>query len=247
MILLIVNNASSARVLSQRLVVIDAATDPIKVLRVLMKGLVPNERDGTLLINFREVPIARTEAAFDMIYLDEEHRVLHCVEIVPEREYARFDGQPASALILPPRTIGRSKTFTGDEITFYALEEAMIEPETAGSSQRTGGSAKNVSVWKPPVGRAMRRAPRVNVPQLVGYYGGGARAPHEIKNISVLGFYIVMDELDRIWTPGTVIRVTLQALESDGTRSYDSITVSSRIVFWGPDGGGFEFVFSGAP
>lgn len=68
----------------------------------------------------------------------------------------------------------------------------------------------------------------------------------EIKNVSVLGFYMVIDKLDRLWTPGTVIRVTLQALESDRTKSHDSITVSSRIVFWGPDGGGFEFVFSGA-
>ena len=92
----------------------------------------------------------------------------------------------------------------------------------------------------------MRRAPRICVPQLVGYYGGGPPVPHEIKNISVLGFYMVMDEVDRLWAPGTVIRVTLQALERDGTKSYDSITVSSRIVFWGPDGGGFEFEFSGA-
>ena len=244
------NNAGSARVLSQRLIVINAANDPIKVLRLLMKGLVPDERDGIWLINFGGVPIARAGAPFDMIYLDEEHRVLHTIEVAPDREYAPFRGQPASALILPPKTIGRSKTFTGDEIAFYALEEPVIEPETASSSQPIGESGQDAQLKiapssEPPVGSAMRRAPRIRVPRLVGHYGGGPPVPHEIKNISVLGFYMVMDELDRLWTPGTVIRVALQALESDGTKSYDSITVSSRIVFWGPDGAGFEFVFSG--
>jgi hypothetical protein len=248
-ILLTANNAGSARVLSRRLIVVNAATDPIKVLRLLMKGLVPDERDGICLINFQGVPIARAAAAFDVIYLDERHRVLRAIEIEPGREYAPFRGQPASALILPPKTIARSKTFTGDEIAFHALEEPVIELETASSSQRTEESwldlrQETAPVSEPPLASAMRRAPRIRVPYLVGYYGSGPRVPHEIKNMSVLGFYMVMDEVDRLWTPGTVIRVTLQTLESDRTKSYDSITVSSRIVFWGPDGGGFEFVFS---
>jgi hypothetical protein len=251
-IILTANNPGSARVLSRRLLVMDAACEPIKVLRLLMKGLGPDERDGIWLVNFQGVPIARAGTAFDLIYLDEDHRVLQTIEIAPDRDYAPFRGQPASVLILPPKTISRSKTFTGDEIAFYALEHSAIEPEPASSSQRTGESGQDVRskiapVSERPLGGTMRRAPRIRAPQLVGYYGTAGRdVPHEIKNISVLGFYMVMDELDRLWLPGTLIRVTLQALESDGTKSYDSITVSSRIVFWGSDGGGFEFVFSGS-
>jgi hypothetical protein len=79
------------------------------------------------------------------------------------------------------------------------------------------------------------------VPRLTGYcVAGGPSTPYEVRDISVLGFYMITDQR---WTPGTVIRVTLRALRSDGG-FHDSITVFSRVVRWGPDGGGFEFVFS---
>jgi hypothetical protein len=91
--------------------------------------------------------------------------------------------------------------------------------------------------------RQERRAPRINAPRLVAYYyAGGPSAPHEIKNISTLGFYMVTDER---WMPGTVIRVTLQSLDSNGNFP-DSVTVFSRVVYWGADGGGFEFVYPAA-
>lgn len=92
-------------------------------------------------------------------------------------------------------------------------------------------------------GRRKRRAKRISVPGLVGYYfAGGAPVPHEIRNISVMGFYMVTDQR---WMPGTIIRVTLQSAQSDGDDDPDSITVFSRVLNWGPDGGGFEFVFDG--
>jgi hypothetical protein len=99
-----------------------AAREPIKVLRLLMKGLVPEERDRIWLANFQGVPIARAGAALDLIYLDEEHRILQATEILPDRKYEPFTGRPASALLLLPKTIARSRTFTGDEIAFYPAE-----------------------------------------------------------------------------------------------------------------------------
>jgi hypothetical protein len=85
-----------------------------------------------------------------------------------------------------------------------------------------------------------RRAPRIRDPRLVGYYfAGGPSTPHEIKNLSVMGFYMVTNQR---WMPGTIIRVTLQSLDRDGDDTPDSITVLSRVCNWGRDGGGFEFV-----
>jgi hypothetical protein len=105
---------------------------------------------------------------------------------------------------------------------------------------------KKILAWLYPGPRSRRRrrrAPRIDAPGLVGYYfAGGPSTPHEIKNISVRGFYMVMNQR---WMPGTILRVTLQTLESGGEDSLDSITVLSRVVRWGPDGGGFEFVFPG--
>ncbi|HUB29001.1 MAG TPA: hypothetical protein VL967_04860 [Terracidiphilus sp.] len=91
--------------------------------------------------------------------------------------------------------------------------------------------------------REDRAAPRVTDPGLVAYFfTGGAPRPHEVKNISVTGFYMLTDER---WLPGTIIRITLQLVGTTGENPHDTITVHSRVVRWGPDGGGFEFVLPG--
>jgi hypothetical protein len=90
-----------------------------------------------------------------------------------------------------------------------------------------------------------RQARRLPTPGLVAYYftGGPPRA-HKLGNISVTGFYMHTDER---WMPGTVIRMTLQMIDAKGEHPAESITVHSRVVRWGPDGEGFEFVLSGLP
>ena len=88
-----------------------------------------------------------------------------------------------------------------------------------------------------------RRAPRLPMPGLVAYFfTGGSPRPHPIKDISVTGFYMQTEER---WLPGTIIRVTLQMVNAHGEDGRDSVTVLSRVVRWGPDGGGFEFVLPG--
>ena len=73
------------------------------------------------------------------------------------------------------------------------------------------------------------------------YFTGGSPAPQRISNISVTGFYLQTDER---WMPGTVVRMTLQRLGSKGDDPADTITVNSRIVRWGADGEGFEFILT---
>lgn len=471
-------NDGSKRVISPRLTVVDAEREPLKVLKILMEGLAPDARSGIWLIHFRGVPVARSHSAFDLLYLDDEYRVVHAIEISERSEFAPFRGQPSSALILPPTSLSRSKTFTGDRLNISPAELRTVDTTPAGPSKRTphlparvvpafGAKAFNVpsetnqdagpaatvsgrlmrsgrlavdrsprlrpsmpsvvpksvearlekpegkivpinlapdplpmiepaeaqqapvpnelapivpvtapvqpdapaatertlvahsfpplntvlyesnepssiqqapeefssvapvdgnhtlqphlpssqpvrSEWKPessasdrrtwdveflymlfpeldpsyrpefqtPVidflketqiqaiekiskkvrllswvypdlelptvqkrQRQRRRAPRIPVPGLVGYYfSGGHSKPHEIRNLSVMGFYMVTEER---WMPGTVIRVTLQMKDSKGEDPLDTITVLSRIVNWGPDGGGFEFVLPG--
>ncbi len=84
---------------------------------------------------------------------------------------------------------------------------------------------------------------RLLKPGLVAYYftGGPPRA-HKIANISVTGFYMNTDER---WMPGTIIRMTLQMIGTSGEGPTDTLTVHSRVVRWGPDGEGFEFVLAG--
>jgi hypothetical protein len=88
-----------------------------------------------------------------------------------------------------------------------------------------------------------RLTARLLKPGLVAYYftGGPPRA-HKIANISVTGFYMNTDER---WMPGTIIRMTLQMIGTSGEGPTDTLTVHSRVVRWGPDGEGFEFVLAG--
>jgi hypothetical protein len=88
-----------------------------------------------------------------------------------------------------------------------------------------------------------RRTSRLKKPGLVAYYftGGPPRA-HGLSDISVTGFYMHTEER---WMPGTIIRMTLQLIDSKGEDPTDTITVHSRVVRWGPDGEGFEFVLAG--
>jgi hypothetical protein len=77
-------------------------------------------------------------------------------------------------------------------------------------------------------------------PRLVGYYwDGGNPKPHELRDISADGFYLLTPER---WYPGTLVMVSLQrigAAESDPDRS---ITVHARVVRLGDDGVGLELV-----
>ena len=44
--------------------------------------------------------------------------------------------------------------------------------------------------------------------------------------------------------PGTIVRMTLQRVGAKGDDPSDTITVNSRIVRWGEDGEGFEFILA---
>jgi hypothetical protein len=91
--------------------------------------------------------------------------------------------------------------------------------------------------------RDRRRSGRLKKPGLVAYYftGGPPRA-HGLGDISVTGFYMHTEER---WMPGTIIRMTLQLIDTKGEDPTDTITVHSRVVRWGADGEGFEFVLAG--
>lgn len=128
----IVFNKTRETSLSSSVTPVNAALEPLKVLKVLIEGLPANARTGLWLTNFKGVPVARTLSPFDLVYLDKDHRIVHSVELSKDGEFAPFKGQPASALVLPPRTITSSKTRDGDELDLRIVE--ATEPEPASTS-----------------------------------------------------------------------------------------------------------------
>ena len=89
-----------------------------------------------------------------------------------------------------------------------------------------------------------RRAKRHPLPGLVAYYWtGGTPQAHQIGDISTTGFYLLTNER---WVPETLIRMTLQRPGTKGENPEDAISVISKVVRWGPDGVGYEFVLTDA-
>jgi hypothetical protein len=410
-------NKTRDRSLSISVTAVNAALEPLKVLKVLIEGLPGDGRTGLWLTNFKGVPVARTLSPFDLVYLDQEHRVIHGIELSKDGEFAPFRGKPASALVLPPKSLTTSQTRDGDLLELRPLEQDVSEdavetsapipapevlakpippvvsepsPSTRFFSSMSSApapqpepppsapaSALNVEPqvdkpaaqippaslqpeppairiapaqdfftpaprpvrppdWKPdevfraeevsptppvkpeqpeepwqldsavqiskpslvkpgtrlpekPAAQAdaeataaqlahyqdyapvpkkkyswkiqllrwlfpqliidepdqpidRRRADRQTLPGLVAYFfTGGSPEAQRIANISVTGFYLHTDER---WMPGTVVRMTLQRVGSTGEDPADTITVNSRIVRWGSDGEGFEFILT---
>jgi len=73
------------------------------------------------------------------------------------------------------------------------------------------------------------------------FFTGGAPHPHEIRDMSLTGLYVVTTER---WYPGTLIRMTLTRTDVGQSIADRSITVQSKSVRWGNDGVGLEFVFA---
>ena len=85
-----------------------------------------------------------------------------------------------------------------------------------------------------------RRSRRHPLPGLVAYYWtGGTPKAHQVGDISTTGFYLLTDER---WVPDTLIRVTLQRQGTQGSSPEDVISVVSKVVRWGENGVGYEFV-----
>jgi len=92
-----------------------------------------------------------------------------------------------------------------------------------------------------------RKTNRLPVSGLVAhFFTGGAPEPHEVRDVSPTGLYVVTKER---WYPGTVIRMTITRPDTGQAPSERSITVHARSVRWGNDGVGLEFLVdaSGRP
>jgi hypothetical protein len=156
----VVHNETRGSFLSPSVTSVNAALEPLKVLKVLIEGLPANSRTGLWLINFKGVPVARTLSPFDLVYLDKELRIVHSLELSKDSEFAPFRGQPSSALVLPPQSISSSQTRDGDTLDFRALEstipedakaeESVAAPERAGLSGEPFSRGRNRD-WDPPI------------------------------------------------------------------------------------------------
>ena len=106
-----------------RISVIDAQVEPLRVLKVFVEGLAAGEPSGIWLKPLRGVPSVPRMAPFDLVFLDEQGRVLRRVELAPAEAFPRPEVNVASALILPWRSLASSQMQPGDVVAMRPVQE----------------------------------------------------------------------------------------------------------------------------
>ena len=85
--------------------------------------LPPMNETGECGATFRGIPVAAIPAPLDLIYLDDECRVIHTVESFPTFQVSALSPQPNSVLALPAHSIYSSQTQPGDQLVLCVAEE----------------------------------------------------------------------------------------------------------------------------
>jgi uncharacterized protein len=141
---------------------VSMADSAAKQLKALLDDLSVQPDAGLWLSPFRGIPATKGLIPVDLIYLDEDNRVIQAVESFPNYVIDPAREQPASALIVAARTILSSQTQPGDRLLICYAEEME---KHLGSSHRGGktssqrsfqsSSARTVVAEPPPeVGRS---------------------------------------------------------------------------------------------
>jgi uncharacterized membrane protein (UPF0127 family) len=193
--------------------------------------------------------------ALDLVYLDEDYRVIHVVESFPTFRIAPLKPEAASVLELPTHTIYSSQTNVGDQLLICQAEEMenwlakerpklsrQVKPITEVEKQPMASLISRMKDW---FSEDRRRAARKPAPGLVAYYWTGA-APeeHAVRDVSETGLFLVTEER---WYPGTVVTMTLQKTDKDDSTQEHAIAIQSKAVRWGEDGVGLKFVVPETP
>jgi len=247
----------------ERLVRLEVETldTTIGTLKSLVDALNVNAAKGLWLRPYRGIPSVPGLRPFDLVCLDEGQRVTELVQSLSTVELAPLEGIAASALILPSGSIRSSMTAPGDRLAICLPEDmesrlergaipASTEMDLVSSASKgpelvdPATYPEQTSPWKARLqrwfSRDRRRARRYARPELVAFcWTGAAPAPRRVDNISDTGMFLLTDER---WLPGTLIAMTLQKANSNGDDPEDAIAIQTRVVRWGPDGEGLDFI-----
>lgn len=85
--------------------------------------LAPNSGAGLWIVPFRGMPATNVRTPLDLLYLNEDSRVIAVVESYPTFRVSSSSAPAASVLALPARSLASTKTQPGDELMLCAAEE----------------------------------------------------------------------------------------------------------------------------
>lgn len=119
---------------------VTVADSAVRQLKALMEDLSVHPDSGLWLTPFRGIPATKGLTPVDLIYLDQDYRVLQAIESFPNYAVEPTREQPASALVLTGHTIFSTQTQPGDRLLICAPEE--MEQRLADSSN---GGVRNLA------------------------------------------------------------------------------------------------------
>jgi uncharacterized protein len=102
---------------------VKAADLPSARVGELMSARPLKSGEGVWMKPFRGIPAAAMPAPLDLIYLDEDCRVIETVESFPTFQVSSSSPQPKSVLALPAHSIYSSQTQAGDQLVLCVAEE----------------------------------------------------------------------------------------------------------------------------
>lgn len=88
-----------------------------------MSTLKPNSGAGMWLAPFRGLPASEVSAPLDLLYIDENSRVIEPVEFFPTYKVSPGSPPAASVLVLPSHSIYASQTQKGDQLVLCTADE----------------------------------------------------------------------------------------------------------------------------
>jgi|GEM_PF-646224 len=119
-------NATRDCTLSSKVSVADSEREPLKVLKILIEDLARDSESGLWLTPLLHAPQLARLFPFDFVYLDIDLKVLQGVALLPGVPFPEFNGQVASALILPLSLLESTGTQQGDQLMVCDAEELEI-------------------------------------------------------------------------------------------------------------------------
>lgn len=109
----------------------------VEKLRRLIESFAVKTESSLWIAPYRGMPAALGHFPVDLIYLDENYRVIQEVESFSASVVEPFEDEAASALVLPVHTIFSSQTQPGDQLVICAADEMERRLEGLSHSSAT--------------------------------------------------------------------------------------------------------------
>ena len=105
--------------------IVDTVHEPLKA---LVDDLSHVPGSGLWLTPFRGLPLGSGLSRFDVIFLDDNYRIVECAEQFAVAESGSFQGEHASALVVPSLTISLLQIQVGDQLRICSPESRATVP-----------------------------------------------------------------------------------------------------------------------